>query len=302
MATTFPLTVGSTGDAVSAAQRWLNLALEIAGSNNRLTVDGKYGQATAKVVKNYFNRTKITEADYKLMRNSIDAMISRLKEIKASGKNPDNVLRNLISNDQQIFAHLLMIANLYDAASPAQRTTYQAQFQQAVKLGERLQKRVTALKSRSSEIKVQTGAPTDLQPLIDRYVKAVSGIGFAFLIPFIMPTIAGIIVTKTATGVYDWLTPHYRESTVDFKITKELRAVLDKLSPEDQKVVLDTAEKQLDAAYNEGNRDGNLGGGLFGGLSRTVKWVVIGGGAMLVTYFAWPLLSGARNAAKKKFG
>ena len=86
MATTFPLKQGSTGDAVAAAPKWLNIAIEIAGSTQRLTADWKYGPATAEVVKKYFNRTQITEADYKLMTANVGNMQARLAEIKATGK------------------------------------------------------------------------------------------------------------------------------------------------------------------------------------------------------------------------
>lgn len=294
----FPLKSGSSGNLVKQAQRWLNLALEIQGSTKRLQEDGKYGPATAEVVKTLFNRTQITEGDYKLMTSNVDNMVARLREIKSSGKNPDNLVKSLIQSEQAIFENLLKIAAIYEGSSQGQRSSYAQAFEKAAILGQRLSKRTAALKAQSAAIKLQTGAPAYLDPLVNRYVK---GIGIVFLIPFILPATAAIIVSKSATAVYDWLTPHYRESTTDFKVTKELRAVLDKLSPEDQKIVLQTAETQIDQAYNEGHRDGDLGGGLFGNVGKIVKYVVIGGGVGLATWALWPIITGGRAAAQKRF-
>lgn len=296
----FPLTTGSKNNEVKSAQLWLNLALEIHGDRNRLVTDGNFGPATAKVVKDLFNRTQITESDYRLMISSVGNMAARLREIKSSGKNPDLLLKKIIQSEQAIFANLLSIYDTYQKATDNQRAAHSAHFRLATDIAARLKSRTNNLKSQASDMKFQTGFPSILGPLAAKFTKG--SIGFIQFLPLVIPFIAGIVITKSATGIYDFLTPHYRDSTTDFKVTKELRAVLDKLSPQDQAIVLATAETQVDDAYDVGHRDGTAGGGLFGNVSKVIKYTIVGGTIAMATYFAWPLLSGARTAATKKFG
>lgn len=296
----FPLKTGSSGDAVKAAQRWLNLALEIAGDRDRLAEDGKYGPATARVVRSYFYRDSISESDYKLMLAVIPAMIARLKEIKATGKNPDNLMRNIASQDAETFRNLLAIYKRWESATPAERERDGRHYTTALAVAARYNARQRALKA-MPELRIKSpavdGLPADIRDIATRHA---GGVGFTnVLIGLALPGVVALVIGKGAVSLYDALTPHYRSSTTDFKVTKELRAVLEKLSPEDRATVLAEGEKQVDEAYNQGRSDAD--GGILGGVSKTVKTVAVVAAAGLGTYLLWPALVGGRMALSDKF-
>jgi hypothetical protein len=297
MAETFPLKQGSRGKLVEAAQKWLNLALECAGRADRLAPDGVYGARTAAVVSSLFFRDRITEADYRLMIQSVDNMKARARELRDGAPNAQGLLNRLVATDQQNFSNLLRILHAYDKATPAERQRDAALYASAWRLAARLRARVQTLQANQGQVVFRYGAATpEDRELAARYAPGFdrAAIGIAPVVIGAVILVALIVGAGATVAIYNWLEPAYRDATTDFQETGRLREILSRLPEADRAEVLAEAEMQVDRAYAKGKRDGK-----FSGMGSTVQILLIGAGCLAAYGVLAPSLRGLGNGRNR---
>lgn len=265
---TFPLQKGSKGEAVKLLQKGLNLYSELRGASDRIAEDGEFGAKTEALLLKLLYRKTVSEALWKTLERAAPAAAGRLAEQRRTGKpSADQVLAKVVENEAAIFKFLLQTYATYDKADQATRERLKNAFGAAFDLAARQRLRVAKYEQAQRDIFMVRISDQDPKygALIKKYVSGqpVFGVGAVQAVAIAAVAIAALIIGAVATvAVVNWLTPAYSESTVDFKKTKEIQDILDKLPKEDQVKLEQEVEKQIDQAYVTGKRDGKFGGAL----------------------------------------
>lgn len=271
----FPIKKGDTGNQVTALQNWMNVQAELI-DRPLVKVDGKFGKDTQDALYDLVGIKQVTEKAAQAMLQAGPGMAERLKVKRAGGVTPDRDLRRLVEQDQAIFQRLVRIYTSWNNADAAARQRHAKDYARAFDAAARLMKRFSAME-RSKQILIAKGYPAELKPLVQRLMGK-NQIAVAPIVIGVVALIALIAGGATTVAVSNWMTPAYKESTVDLKVTKELEAILAKLSPEDRAALTTEVEKQIDQAAETGMKRG-----AWHGLGTGVK---IAGGLVL-SAIAW---------------
>lgn len=289
---------GVESEKVRVLQHFLNLAAKLQGRPHKLKEDGDFGQKTEDALFDLVGVKTVPPKLQEAMVKTYPMMVERANALAKGTPAPDRTLRNLIQTDQQVFQNLLVIYAIYEKATPQQRERYKTEFARAFNVAVRLMKRYKTMLA-SGQVMVLPGYPAKYKPLVQRYVtsQGVKGIGVAPLVVIGVVALCGIFAGGVAAyGIMAWLTPAYSESTVDFKVTKEVEAALSKLPESDRETILKEVEKQIDKAYVTGKRDGKTSG-FFGGTKTMLFVGAIVGGYFLVLEPALEKRNKRRSAA-----
>ncbi len=271
----FPIKRGDQGPDVVKVQQWINLAAYLQDKPIKVKDDGDFGEKTEKALIAVIGVPQIPESLAKVMAKAVPGMKERAELHRKGQTAPDAKMRLLVDQDQRIFQMLLEIYAIWEKSTDAQRKANKQAFAQAFDAAARLMKRYQKMNG-SQQLALAQGFPAKYRPLVERYVKASTGaIGLAPIIIGVIAIGCIIIGGAAAYGIDSWLTPAYSESSVDFKVTSEVRAALNKLPGADQESILKEVEKQLDDAYNAGLKKGSRGG-FFSG-AKTLAMVAVGG-------------------------
>lgn len=282
----FPLKIGSKGSEVKKVQEFLNIAAELNGLGDRLTVDGDYGGKTAALLSKILARTEVTSGDYKLGLDALPVLKNRLAKVKRGGANYDKQLREFIKANEQIFYNLLDIYKHYKAAKAAgKEKQYAAEYTEAYKIGMRYKNRIA--KMMSPEMQKQLFARRGVKTSYSQLAKEVSEggvgeIGFLPLLPLAIVAVVGLFV-GTISG---WFSSERNNTHIDWKKSNEIKGILGNLTPEQQDKVTKDVENQLDKAYDKGYKDGKPG--FLDNLTKGGKNMVFGAILAAAVVFAGP--------------
>lgn len=263
---TFPLQKGSSGQRVKILQQGLNMLAELRELPDRLEADGQFGEKTKALLYKVLNVTTVTEAFWKKLETAFPYALNRLAEFRRTGKSADSLIAKVVANEASIFHWLLRTYATWDKLTPAQRKPLQPAFDAAFNIAARQRLRVAKYNTAARDILWQRGVwDPKYTPLVKKYVEghAVFGnqVGAVQIGVIAAIAIGALIIGAISTvAVINWMTPAYSESTVDFKKTKEIQEILDKLPKEDQAILEKAVEEQIDKAYVTGKRDGKFGG------------------------------------------
>lgn len=259
---TFPLQKGSSGQKVKTLQQGLNVLSELRGWTDRLEPDGQFGEKTKQLLYKLLNHTQVTDKLWRTLEIAAPHAITRLAEFRRTGKSADVAVATVVNTEAKIFHWLLQTYATWDKMRPAQRAKVQPAFDAAFNIAARQRARMKKYDQATKDIMWQRGVwdPKYL-PLVKKYVEGGS-VGISTGLQLLGAVcIGGLIFGVVSTiAVIDWLAPAHSESTVDFKKTKEVQEILDKLPPEDQVKLEAEIETQIDKAYDKGHDAGNFGG------------------------------------------
>lgn len=291
---TFPLQKGSKGPRVQLLQKGLNLYAELRAIPDRIQEDGDFGAKTEALLLRLLYRKQVTEKLWKTLEKASPAAAGRLAEMRRTGKpSADQRISEVMDHEFRIFTFLLETYATYEKTSEQNRKAFKNAFGAAFDLAARQRLRVAKYDGATKDmmfVRLGEGDPR-YGPLIKKYVSGQpvfgNGVGFAPVAIFAVPIAVMIVGAVVTSSVVNWLTPAYSESTVDFKKTKEIQQILDKLPKEDQVKLEAEIEQQIDKAYATGRRDEK-----WGSLVKIAKPAAILGGLWLgYTFLVKPRLA-----------
>lgn len=207
--------------------------------------------------------------------------------IISSYKDSEKMVNVLIYNNKVILENNLLCAGLITELEK-QGKDMSAAKRKVVQLQRRLEERNDAILTSNKFKKINTGSPVgfirykdNLQNIADK--TAIGGP------PVVVVVIISVIFTTlTIALLYQTFKPHYSESKVDLKVSKDLTQLLTNVDPEVRARILADLEGQVDDAYLRGKMDGSGMG--------TIKTLTYAGAGIL----GFMLLSNLFNAQSRK--
>jgi hypothetical protein len=290
----FPLKKGAKGPEVKVVQAFLNLSAELFGFSGRVPEDGDFTQKTEELLGKVFRRSEVSNEEYQLGLKTLPDLRRKVADKRAGAPSIDTKLRNIMVTDEKLAYELVTIYEIVKALQKKgiDLTPYGQQLARAMKAAKKLNERQRTIREQKEiPIVLKDSYSKQFGPLLAKYQGSkVSGamVVVGLLFPPAIPFMVGYVAATKVKALYEYFTGADVESKADFVETKQVRAVLEKLSPVDQQVILDAANSQIDDAYKEGAGRGRAQGWWkgFSTLGKPMLYVV--GGAGL--YFGGKLL------------
>ena len=256
-------------------------------TTSRVLHNVKKGKFAARTTGDYFdmpdgrwwrilmNNSSFTEA---YVRQDVTLFVTPKTNPNITEAQAQQLINDLVKSDIAVFDNLLISGNILKKLDTAGKNvdSYKKIYDELTTRHSYRQKKIKEsklLKWKTGLKKWQSKALSLLKNWEISYNKPkmpslIKGIGSISVTAIVIGAVIGVGLT---VAIYFAFRPTYTESQTDLKLSTDLQKALQNLSPEAAQAVKNDLEKQIDDAYNYGQRQGT-----FSGAGKIIKPLVIG--------------------------